>query len=168
MWSNVLPLYYAAHDALDKAIRNTGSKTFLGCHISHCYQTGTSLYFTFGALQQPDKGLEQYLYIKKAAEDAFMKNGATLSHHHAVGYEHLPWLEQDISATGVKAVKALKQGLDPKGVMNPGKIIPAETSFQGWGLKEQDIAEFDKNGSSANGEYGKTERVVPETQKTES
>lgn len=168
VWSNVLPLYYATYDALDKAIRNTGSKTFLGCHISHSYQTGTSLYFTFGALQEPGKGLQQYLYIKKAAEDAFMKNGATLSHHHAVGYEHMPWLEDDISTTGVKAVKALKLGLDPKGVMNPGKIIPTETPFQNWGLKEQDVAEFDRNGSSANGENGRTERLDAETQKAES
>ena len=161
VWSKVLPLYYATYEAIENAVRSTGGKPFLGCHISHSYRTGASLYFTFGVLQQPGTGLEQYLYIKKAAEDAFMKNGATLSHHHAVGYEHMPWLEDDISTTGVQAVKALKQGLDPKGVMNPGKIIPAETPFENWGLEEQDIAEFEKNGRSENGE---TQSVKPADQ----
>ena len=146
VWSNILPLYYAAFDSIDKAIRNTGSKPFLGCHISHTYHSGASLYFTFAFLQKEGKELEQYLYIKKAAEDAFMKGGATLSHHHGVGYEHLPWLEDDISTTGVTAVKALKTGLDPKGVMNPGKIIPSENPLDDWGLKEEDIKNFDSSG----------------------
>ncbi|MFQ5606177.1 MAG: FAD-binding oxidoreductase, partial [bacterium] len=106
------------------------------------------LYFTFACVQKPGKELEQYLYVKKAAEDAFLKGGATLSHHHAVGYEHMPWIEEDISTTGVKAVEALKHGLDPKGVMNPGKIIPIDAPFHDWGLKEQDIKEFDRNGGT--------------------
>ena len=68
-----------------------------------------------------------------------MKNGGTLSHHHAVGTEHRPWLEEDISPTGVRAVQALKDGLDPKGIMNPGKIIPSPESIKEWGLGEDDV-----------------------------
>ncbi|MEC9331202.1 MAG: FAD-linked oxidase C-terminal domain-containing protein, partial [Verrucomicrobiota bacterium] len=97
------------------------------------------LYFTFGCLQRKGREIEQYLYVKKAAEDAFMKNGGTLSHHHAVGTEHLPWVEQDLSSTGLKAVKALKDGLDPNGIMNPGKIIPSENPLTDWGLSEEAI-----------------------------
>jgi alkyldihydroxyacetonephosphate synthase len=84
------------------------------------------------------------LYIKKAAEDAFMAGGGTLSHHHAVGSEHLPWVEADISPTGVKAVRALKDGLDPKGVMNPGKIIPGPNPVEEWGLTQAAIQSFNK------------------------
>ena len=61
--------------------------------------------------------------IKKAVEDSFIHNGGCLSHHHAVGYEHLPWLAHDISATGVKAILAIKQGLDSQNIMNPGKLV---------------------------------------------
>ena len=71
-----------------------------------------------------------------------MNNGGTLSHHHAVGTEHLPWIEQDLSSTGLKAVKALKAGLDPNGIMNPGKIIPSEKPLVDWGLSEEAIEKF--------------------------
>jgi len=134
VWSNILPLYYKSYKAIEAAIRETGYKPFVGCHISHTYHTGASLYFTFGCLQKSELELEQYLYIKKAAEDAFIQNGGSLSHHHAVGTEHLPWIEEDISATGIKAVQALKDGLDPASVMNPGKIISNDYSMEKWGL----------------------------------
>ena len=145
VWSKLLPLYYATLESLEKAIINTGNKPFLGCHISHTYHSGASLYFTFGFTETPGRELDEYLYVKKTVEDSFIKNGATLSHHHAVGYEHLPWLEEDISSTGVKAVKALKSGLDPNGVMNPGKIIPPKDPFSGWGLPEEKIKQFEQN-----------------------
>ena len=47
---------------------------------------------------------------------------ATLSHHHAVGTEHQPWLEQDLSAPGVAMLRALFDGVDPGRNLNPGKI----------------------------------------------
>ena len=143
-WNNLIPMYKATLAAIEKAIRNTGMDPWVGCHISHNYHTGASLYFTFGCRQIVGREMEQYLYIKKAAEDAFMTIGGTVSHHHAVGCEHLPWIEEDISPAGMKAVKALKDGLDPKGVMNPGKIIPGEDPLEEWGLTEEAIQSFNK------------------------
>lgn len=139
VWSNLLPLYYATMESVEKAIKQTVKKGFLGCHISHTYHTGASLYFTFGCQQVLGYGLEQYLLIKKAAEDAFIKGGATLSHHHAVGFEHMPWIKDDISETGIKAIRSLKAGLDPKNIMNPNKIIPSDEGLIDWGLKKEDI-----------------------------
>ncbi len=147
VWSNLLHLYNSTMTALENATLATGKKPFLGCHISHSYHTGTSLYFTFGCQQIPGKELEQYLYIKKAAEDAFLNNGGTLSHHHAVGFEHLPWVERDISSTGIKAVESLKKGLDPNSIMNPGKILPNGLTLMDWGLSDAKISEFDNAGS---------------------
>ncbi|MBT6451113.1 MAG: hypothetical protein HOK62_10410, partial [Verrucomicrobiales bacterium] len=83
-------------------------------------------------------------YIKKAAEDSFLQNGGTVSHHHAVGTEHLPWIEADLSPTGLKAVRAIKDGLDPKSVMNPGKILPGPDPLREWGLTDEAIASFNK------------------------
>lgn len=147
VWSNLHNLYKKTMDHLDKAISDTGVVPFLGCHISHSYFTGTSLYFSFGCQQVPGKELQQYLYIKKAAEDSFINNGGTLSHHHAVGFEHLPWVEQDISPTGVKAVESLKKGLDPMGIMNPGKILPNGITLEEWGLSDADIRELENRQS---------------------
>ena len=54
-----------------------------------------------------------------------MAAGATITHHHAVGRDHAAYLEAEIGATGVGALRALKRELDPAGVMNPGKLLPA-------------------------------------------
>ena len=147
VWSNLLPLYHSTIESIEKAIEETGVAPFAGCHISHCYHTGTSLYFTFACMENESGGLRQYLLIKKAAEDAFLRGGATLSHHHAVGFEHAPWLEEDISETGVLAVRSVKEGLDPGGVMNPGKILPDDRPFEGWGLEGEEVESLEGTGS---------------------
>ena len=141
-WNNLRTLHESGLADVEQAIKDTGVDAWVGCHLSHSYRTGASLYFTFGCLQREGREIEQYLYVKKAAEDAFMKNGGTLSHHHAVGTEHLPWVEEDLSPTGLKAVKALKAGLDPNDIMNPGKIIPSEKPLDDWGLSAEAIDEF--------------------------
>ena len=141
-WGNLRSMHESGLADVEQSIKDTGVDAWVGCHLSHSYRTGASLYFTFGCQQREGREIEQYLYIKKAAEDAFMKNGGTLSHHHAVGTEHLPWVEEDLSPTGLKAVKALKAGLDPNGIMNPGKIIPSDQPLEDWGLSAGAIDDF--------------------------
>ena len=143
-WDNLHNLYTKAITNIQKAIRDTGVDPWVGCHISHNYHTGASLYFTFGCRQIEGRELDQYLYIKKAAEDSFLQNGGTVSHHHAVGTEHLPWIEADLSPAGLKAVRAIKDGLDPKSVMNPGKILPGPDPLREWGLTDEAIQSFNK------------------------
>jgi alkyldihydroxyacetonephosphate synthase len=132
VWSNILPLYRATTKDLRAGISESGVPPFVGCHISHTYRSGASLYFTFGFKQQQGSEMEQYLRVKRAAQQSFMDHGATLSHHHAVGTEHLPWLAADISPLGVKAVAAIKQGLDPANTMNPGRLQPSRNPFEDW------------------------------------
>lgn len=121
-WSNLLSLHGKCLSVIQRAIDSEGIPGTVGCHISHSYDSGASLYFTFGFAASKTQEMAQYLRIKKAAQDSFLDNGATVSHHHAVGYEHLPWLERDISSTGLAALESLKSGLDPDGMMNPGKL----------------------------------------------
>ena len=68
--------------------------------------------------------LEQYDVVKSAIQQAFMDAGATLSHHHGVGVDHAPWLEQDLSEGGVDLMVGLLKSADPKRNLNPGTIIP--------------------------------------------
>ena len=143
-WDNLHNLYTKTLANIQKAICDTGADPWVGCHISHNYHTGASLYFTFGCRQIEGREMDQYLYIKKSAEDSFLQNGGTVSHHHAVGTEHLPWIEADLSPTGLKAVRAIKDGLDPKSVMNPGKILPGPDPLREWGLTDEAIASFNK------------------------
>lgn len=131
-WKNLLPLYYHARGKIQQAISETGSMPWCGCHVSHTYKTGASLYFTYAFKQSTDV-LKQYLHVKKASEDAFIQYGSTLSHHHAVGFEHMPWMKDEISAAGIEAISGVKTSLDPNNIMNPGKIIPNEITWADWG-----------------------------------
>lgn len=132
VWSNILPLYRASMRAIRDGVAESGVPCFAGCHISHSYRSGASLYFTFGFKQNAGREMEQYLNVKRATQQSFIDGGGTLSHHHAVGTEHLPWLEADISPLGVKAVAAIKQGLDPRNTMNPGRLQPSSEPFEEW------------------------------------
>jgi len=139
VWSRLGAVYDAARASIESAIAAESVLGWVGCHISHSYHSGASLYFTFAFIGGEPRGvLQRYLRVKKAAEDAFLASGATLSHHHAVGYEHLPWLEQDISAAGMAGLRGLKQGLDKDDVMNPGKL-GSGLSFEEWGLAGEEV-----------------------------
>jgi len=61
--------------------------------------------------------------VKRAIQQSFMDSGATLSHHHGVGTEHKPWMSQDISPEGVDLMRGLFASADPRGLLNPAKII---------------------------------------------
>ena len=132
VWSNILPLYNSTMSAIRSSISESRVPAWAGCHVSHTYRSGASLYFTFGFKQQRGSEMEQYLKVKRETQQSFMDGGATLSHHHAVGTEHLPWLEADISPLGVKAVAAIKRGLDPGNIMNPGRLQPTADAFEVW------------------------------------
>jgi alkyldihydroxyacetonephosphate synthase len=127
VWSNIARLYQDTMLVLRAEISESGVRPWAGCHISHTYQCGASLYFTFGFRQQPGHEMEQYLQVKRVVQQSFIDCGATLSHHHAVGTEHLQWLAADISPVGVQAVAAIKHGLDPVNIMNPGRLLPSST-----------------------------------------
>src|SRR3984885_8187388 len=132
VWSNIVPLYQATTAGLRAAIQESGVRPWVGCHISHTYRSGASPYLTFACRQQDGHEMKQYLDAKRAVQQSFIDRGATLSHHHAVGTEHLPWLTDDISPVGVMAVAAIKGGLDPDNIMNPGRLRPSAAPFEEW------------------------------------
>jgi alkyldihydroxyacetonephosphate synthase len=121
-WSGLLPLYDAVVTAAHGAFAQLAVHGYVMCHLSHSYHAGACLYFTFAFKARIDMAAE-YELVKSAIQQAFVDNGATLSHHHAVGTEHAQWLEQDISAPGVVMLRALFTGTDPGKHLNPGKIV---------------------------------------------
>ena len=122
-WSNIPVLKAAVTNALTSALRDSGTAALVMCHISHVYPTGASLYFTVVAGQRGD-ATKQWNAAKTAAAEAILAHGGTITHHHAVGTDHRPWMAAEIGDLGVAVLRAVKQALDPAGILNPGKLIP--------------------------------------------
>ncbi len=122
-WSRLQELHSGVREAIARSLGDQGTPGLVMCHISHVYETGASLYFTFIARQREGAKIEQWRTVKQAAGDVILAGGGTITHHHAVGRDHMPWMEQEVSAGGVQALRALKAELDPAGIMNPGKLI---------------------------------------------
>jgi len=122
-WSNISALKAAVTDALTGALAESGTPALVLCHISHVYATGASLYFTVVAGQRGNP-IEQWRAAKTAACDAIMATGGTITHHHAVGADHRPWMRNEVGELGVHVLRAVKSTLDPAGILNPGKLIP--------------------------------------------
>ncbi len=122
-WSNLERLHGAVGGAIATALRSQGTAGLVMCHVSHLYETGASLYFTFLARQREGQEIEQWRAVKHAASEAIVEGGGTITHHHAVGRDHAPWLEREVGSAGIGMLRALKVQLDPAGIMNPGKVI---------------------------------------------
>jgi alkyldihydroxyacetonephosphate synthase len=121
-WSKLIALHEAVYAAANKAYDEIGIKGWIMSHLSHSYHSGACLYFTFAFVFDKDP-IGEYDRVKSAIQQAFVDNDATISHHHGVGLEHAPWLEQDISVEGVKVMRGLIGSADPKKNFNPGKIF---------------------------------------------
>ena len=119
-WSNREALYARVRAALEATL---GEGALVLCHVSHVYETGCSLYFTVAARAAADP-LAQWRAAKAAASDAIVAAGATITHHHAVGTDHRPWLTAEIGELGASVLRAVKADLDPTGVLNPGVLVP--------------------------------------------
>jgi alkyldihydroxyacetonephosphate synthase len=121
-WSNLRPLHRAVGSAIADALVACGTPGLVMCHVSHLYETGASLYFTFIARQLEGDEIGQWRAVKVAASRAIVAGGGTITHHHAVGRDHAPWMIDEVGAAGLATLSAAKAELDPTGIMNPGKL----------------------------------------------
>ncbi|MEU0368782.1 FAD-binding oxidoreductase [Streptomyces sp. NPDC006283] len=122
-WSALPGLYDSVRQALTTTLTEAGTPPLVMCHISHVYENGASLYFTVVSAQGED-AVAHWAPAKRAANDAIVASGGTISHHHGVGTDHRDWYAEEIGPVGVRILQALKAELDPAGVLNPGVLIP--------------------------------------------
>ena len=119
-WANLdLTVRASLQDALDRVC---GGGT-VSCRFTHVYTDGPAPYFTFEGMGRLGAELEMYAEIKKAASDAIIAAGGTITHHHAVGRLHRPWYDEQRPELFAQSLKAIKSTLDPNGVLNPGLLI---------------------------------------------
>ncbi|WP_434219653.1 FAD-binding oxidoreductase [Amycolatopsis nalaikhensis] len=117
-WSNVDEL----RDDVRAALTASLGRAIVMCHISHAYETGASLYFTVLTARDGSDPIGQWQRAKAAACEAISGLG-TISHHHAVGVDHAPYLAAEIGSLGVEVLRAAKSVVDPTGILNPGKLV---------------------------------------------
>ncbi len=94
-------------------------------HSSHVDRSGLNLYFTFAVGLPSTEGMEAaYMEGWRRIMAATADNGGSLAHHHGIGRVRRDWLETELGETGVGLLRTVKRALDPKGIMNPGALIP--------------------------------------------
>jgi len=119
-WDRYLGLHQRVQEAMAEAMDKRG---IVMAHLSHSYPDGASIYYTFLARQSEGRELEQWQRVKDAASEAIVSGGGALSHHHGIGTDHRPWMSAYLGSGGVRVLAALKEALDPRGIMNPGKLV---------------------------------------------
>ena len=123
-WTRLAELHRAVGGAIRDSLSGQGTPGLVFCHLSHAYADGASLYFTFISRARSGAELEQWRTVKRAASEAIVATGATITHHHAVGVDHAPYMEAEVGSGGIDVLRAVKAELDPAGIMNPGKLVP--------------------------------------------
>ena len=118
-WTALPTVYDAVRRALRESLSREGRRPLLMSHVSHGYPTGASLYVTAIADLDDDLPIQQWLTAKRAATDALLGAGGTLTHHHAVGADHRPWMEREIGPLGVEVLRAVKAAPRPAEHLQP-------------------------------------------------
>jgi alkyldihydroxyacetonephosphate synthase len=123
-WSALAGLKDAVGSAIRDSLAAQGTPGIVLCHLSHAYADGASLYFTFIAAARHGAEVAQWDAVKRSAAEAIVASGGTITHHHAVGRDHAPYMEAEVGPVGLDVLRAVKAQLDPTGIMNPGKLLP--------------------------------------------
>jgi len=123
-WNKIIPAANEIKTSIAKAFEVCNARVLVFSHLSHVYRDGASIYVTFLFLRtkNPDQLLERWQTAKQAASETILKWGGTISHQHGVGKDHTPYLEAEKSKTGLQLIHSIFRELDPKGLLNPGKL----------------------------------------------
>lgn len=124
------------HQKIRQFIKNR-PKTICMTHISHAYPQGANLYFIF-VIQCTS--INDYLSLQYGILEAICRSGAAVSHHHGVGKQTAPWLEEQIGKQCMDMIRVLKNHFDPNYIMNPGGTLGLdmnlEQSTKRWGFQK--------------------------------
>jgi alkyldihydroxyacetonephosphate synthase len=122
-WDRFEALHARVTEAVMGTMRSRCGSGHLSLRFTHVYPDGPAPYYTFIAPGRPGEVLAQWEAIKRAAGDALLEMGATITHHHAVGRLHRPWYDRQRPPLFAAALRATKRAMDPAGIMNPGALL---------------------------------------------
>ncbi|MCX7621174.1 MAG: FAD-binding oxidoreductase [Acidimicrobiales bacterium] len=116
-WSKLPEIYRGTIAAL----RGVDGTLAASAHLSHSYPDGACLYFTFAGKVAPDAKDAYYRAVWDAGTRVVLSHGGALSHHHGVGINRARFI-RELPGNSVPVLAAIKQALDPNGILNPGKL----------------------------------------------
>jgi alkyldihydroxyacetonephosphate synthase len=124
-WAHVPATLQATQSALKHGLEAIDERVYVLTHLSHVYASGSSIYTTYiyRIAADPEETLRRWKILKDAASRAMLEHGATISHQHGVGVDHLPYLVSEKGESGLSAIRDLCRHFDPQGIMNPGKLF---------------------------------------------
>jgi alkyldihydroxyacetonephosphate synthase len=127
-WS-ALPRIYETTVA---AVQEVEGTMVASAHLSHSYPDGACLYFTFAGKPEADRREAYYRAAWDAGTRAVLGGGGALSHHHGVGLNRARFV-RDALGEAFDVLVAVKHALDPRGILNPGKLgLPDPWGGGGW------------------------------------
>jgi alkyldihydroxyacetonephosphate synthase len=122
-WDRFAAFHAGVTEATERMLHEVCRAGRVTCRFTHVYPDGPAPYYTVVAPGRRGAELEQWAAVKRAASEAILRLGGTITHHHAVGRDHRPWYDRERPDLFAAALVAAKQALDPAGVLNPGVLI---------------------------------------------
>ena len=111
------------YDAAVSGLRAVPGVVAASAHQSHAYTDGACLYFTWAA--RPPEGVDPdaiYIQAWDVVTRVTLERGGALSHHHGIGLNRGRFVEAALGPGATGVLRALKNALDPNGILNPGKL----------------------------------------------
>jgi len=124
-WDRLETFHGAVMGAANDAVKRICGTGRVSCRFTHVYPDGAAPYFTILAPGRRGSEIEQWDEIKHAVSEAILREGGTITHHHAIGRDHRPGYDAQRPDLFAAALRAAKGTLDPKGILNPGVLIDA-------------------------------------------
>lgn len=125
LWSDFDAFHQGVIQRLRRILKEVCGSGFVTCRITHVYPDGLAPYYTWIAPMpvRDVSAIEVWQRIKDAAMDAVVDLGGTISHHHAVGRIHREHYHREASPLFLQSLRAVKNQLDPHGILNPGVLL---------------------------------------------
>ncbi|MCA9855585.1 MAG: FAD-binding oxidoreductase, partial [Dehalococcoidia bacterium] len=85
----------AMRETAQRALNEICGGGTVNCRFTHVYTDGPAPYYTFAGRYKPGLTQKDWMAFKSAVSDAIIREGGTITHHHAVGRQHRPWYDQE-------------------------------------------------------------------------
>jgi alkyldihydroxyacetonephosphate synthase len=122
-WDRLEGFVASVREAAAGALAEVCGAGRVTCRLTHLYPDGAAPYFTVLAPARRGSELEQWAEVKRAASEAILAAGGTITHHHAIGRDHRPWYDRQRPEPFAAALRAAKRELDSAGMLNPGVLV---------------------------------------------